>query len=79
MNNFNRIFSTIKKHCGERDSAKEAPLDQVEADVEIINGMNSIYQYLDVLQDLGLIVYSVHSNTISLTEKGKQTEKLFTV
>jgi hypothetical protein len=56
MNNFNRVFSAIKKHCGELTIVEEAPLDKVEADVEIINGMNSLYQYLDVLQDLGLIL-----------------------
>ena len=77
MNNFNKIFTIIKKHCGE-NHAQEPCLEKVETEMVITAGMNPLYEYLDVLQDLGLIEYSVHSKTIFLTEKGKQTEKLFT-
>lgn len=78
MNNFNNVFAVIKKHCSGDLPGHDLCLDKVEADVTLLNAAMTVYQYLDVLQDLGLIEYSTHANTIILTEKGKETERLFT-
>ena len=77
MKNYNHIFSVIKKHCSGNDPIQEPCLEKVVNEVVITKGMNSIYQYLDVFQDLGLIEYSANTKMIALTEKGKRTEKLF--
>ena len=52
-------------------------LRQVIEEVGEIKSTDSIFHYLDILQDLDLIIYSTHSNSITLTEKGLRTEKLF--
>ena len=77
MHNFIRIFSVIKKYCSDAESMQKSQLDKVIKEVGPVNGLGTIYYYLDILQDLGMIMYSVHSNSVVLTEKGLKTEKLF--
>jgi predicted transcriptional regulator len=76
VNNYNNIFAVIKKYCS---SASDEPcLEKVIAHVQITKGMNTHYEYLDVMQELGFIEYSIEKKTITLTDKGKRAQKLFT-
>jgi len=77
MNNFIKIFSVIKKYCSDPETMQKSQLDKIVTEVGTVNGLGNIYYYLDILQDLGMIMYSVHANAIMLTEKGLKTEKLF--
>jgi len=76
MNNFDRGLAVLKKHC--RDS-KTISGDEVFRGIaeEMEIPMDRLHFYLDCMQHLELINYSQQDKTISITEKGAKTKKLF--
>jgi len=76
MNNFNTVFVIVKKCCEKGYPAPEC-LDKIAEELKQHSQMNGLQQYLDALQDLGLIKYSNNSRSIALTDKGRHTDTLF--
>jgi len=75
MNNFNKVFLAIKKHCEKQKLLAE--INSLEAIAEEVNiPVSKLGLYLDYLQGLGLIKYSISENYIYLTSFGKTQEKL---
>ena len=77
MNNYSVVFSTIKKHCQDIGILEPGCFEKVISEIESRKTMNSPYQYLDILRDMGLIKYSLQNRVIGLTNKGKNTDSLF--
>ena len=77
MNNYNVVFKTIKKHCQSARFLDRGCYERVLAEIESRRTLNSPYQYLDILRDMGLIKYCPQNRIIGLTEKGKNTTELF--
>lgn len=76
MNNFNIVHAAIKKRCVR---VNEPTADCIET---ILGSLDSAYHehvdfYLSFLQDLGLIKYDPSSRTVSITERGVNTEQIF--
>ena len=75
MNNFNTVFLVVKKHC--REQKKFAATNCFEIIAEEANvPLDKLPIYLDHLQGIGLIKYSMSEKFIYLTSFGKKHEKL---
>jgi predicted transcriptional regulator len=75
MNNFNKVFLVIKKHC--QDQKRIAEIDCFEAIAREANvPMSRLPLYLHHLQEAGLIKYSIAQKYIHLTLFGKQHDTL---
>ena len=75
MSNFNNVFTAIKGQCGKQISFAEISCFETiakEADVPI----SKLPLYLNHLQDVGLIKYSIMDKFIHLTPFGRTQEKL---
>ena len=77
MNNYSTVFDTIKKHCQSSTLLDRDCYEKVISEIESKKTLNSPYQYLDILRDMGLIKYCPENRIIGLTDKGKKTKSLF--
>ena len=77
MNNFNVVFTTIKEYCKEVEVPNYKCYKEIEQIVESNKIFLSAHLYLEILEDMGLIKFNHAAKTISLTEKGMNTCKLF--
>ena len=76
MDNFNAVFLAVKKYCG--DSGITGDADCFEAISKELNvSPDSLDSYLIILQNLGLIRYSITEIYIKITPFGSRQEKLF--
>jgi len=74
MNNFNKVFLAVRKHIEKQKLLAEInSLDTIAKEVNI--PLDKLPIYLDYLQDLGLIKYSLEEKYIHLTEFGKKQER----
>jgi hypothetical protein len=73
MSSFNKVFSVIKRHC-----EKQKLLAEIRGFAAIAKEANvpidKLPVYLDHLQDMGLIKYSVSEQYIYLTSLGKKQD-----
>jgi predicted transcriptional regulator len=75
MNDFNRVFMVIKKHCEKQKLIAEVnSLEVIAKDTKI--PVDKLPLYLDYLQEAGLIKYSLTEKYIHLTTFGKKQESL---
>ena len=77
MNNYSIVFNSVKKYCQNSPLLDRECFERVISDIERKKTLNNPNQYLDTLQDLGLIKYCPENKIIGLTEKGKQINSLF--
>ena len=76
MNNFNKVFLSVKKHCGaDGINADENCFKMIAEHADI--PLDKLNFYLNSLQDLDLIKYSWNDKSIHMTPFGKMHEKLF--
>ncbi len=76
MNNFDNGLGVLKKRCeGDKTITGEDAFREVAAEMEM--PLEKLYFFLECLESLGLISYSLRNKTISITEKGSTTEKLY--
>ncbi len=76
MNIFNVVLDTIRRKCTRVNAPYADCWEYLKSEIEQPYHENLDF-YLDFLQDLGLIKYDMRNKTISLTERGRYTEKLF--
>jgi hypothetical protein len=76
MNNFNVVHAAIRKRCPEINIPSDDCLDHIKEVLDEAYHMH-IEFYLSFLQDLGLIHYEDGGRKITITERGKATEKIF--
>jgi len=78
MNNFNKVFLVVKKHCEKQKKLAEVNcFITIAKEAEIPVG--NLEVYLKHLQDIGLIKFSMtdkYDKYIYLTSFGKKQEKL---
>jgi hypothetical protein len=73
---FNLVFLTIKKYCGNNglpEGDKRIQLICDETKISIIR----LGYYLRTLEDLGLIMFTEKEGFIKLTSFGKKVDRLF--
>ena len=71
--NFKKVLSTIKHHCGDNTSfSHEDCFKLVATDADV--PFNEIDVYLSLLQDFGLVKYSMEEKYIELTPFGKRLD-----
>ena len=76
MNNYDRVFSSIKKYSAIDGFLKgDSCFEVIVRDAQVSYG--TLFPYLTNLQDLGFIKYSFDDSFIELTELGEKQEKLF--
>lgn len=76
MNNFNVVLNAIRRRCHAIGWSYCDCFDCIKSDLNP-QYHDDIDFYLDFLQDLGLIKYDTENKGISITVKGKFTERLF--
>jgi hypothetical protein len=77
MSVFNRVFLVVKRHCGKQKNFAELhSFEDIARDANV--PLNKLKKYLDHLQELGLIKYSMAASDqyIYLTSLGKTQEAL---
>jgi len=75
MNNFNKVFLSIKKQCGKQKNLAEINnFDAIAKEAGV--PADKLPLYLNHLQDIGLIKYSLADKFIYLTAFGKKLEKI---
>jgi hypothetical protein len=79
MKNFESIFFNIKKYFVDNYSTSNVDLKHLENKIIIKEGRYTLQQYLGILADLGYIIYNKEKNTVTLTVKGRNADKLFTI
>ncbi len=72
-NNFKKVFSIIKHHCGDKTEFAHADCFKLVAKGAHVP-LKQVDQYLGLLQDFGLIKYSMEEKYIQLTPFGKKLE-----
>ena len=77
MNNFNAVFTTIKKYCHEKEVPSHTCFKELEKMTQSNKVFFSVNLYLQTLEDIGLIKFNPSTKTISITEKGMNTCRLF--
>lgn len=78
MNNYDRVFSSIKKFSAITGFLKgDNCFEVIIRDANV--SYTALFAYLTNLQNLGLIKYSYENSFIELTELGEKQEKLFGV
>ncbi len=76
MNNFNKVFLSIKDHDKKGDLNEDGECFKIVAkDAGIPIGELSFY--LEILQELVLISYSRQNRSITLTDKGRKQQTIF--
>jgi hypothetical protein len=75
MNNFNKVFSVIKNQCEKQKSLAEISSFETVAKEAGVS-MDRLPVYLNHLQDIGLIKYSVTDKYIYLTSLGQKQQSL---
>jgi len=76
MKNFNAVFLVVKKYCGESGITGDvACFEAIARELDI--PVTAVDFYLNALQDLGLVRYSLHEGYIKITPFGQRQEKLF--
>ncbi len=71
--NFKKVLSIIKHHCGDSTSfSHEDCFSKVATDANV--PLKQIQLYLDLLQDFGLVKYSMEEKFIELTPFGKKLD-----
>jgi len=78
MNNFNKVFSVIKKQCETQKSMAEINSFETVAKEAGIP-LDKLPQYLTHLQDIGLIKFSLKEKYIHLTSFGRKQHPLINV
>ncbi len=76
MNNFNIVLAAIRQ-CARVNVPSTECFERVKDKLDT-QYHEHLDLYLDFLQDLGLIHYNVLNRNITLTERGRCTEQLFT-
>jgi predicted transcriptional regulator len=76
MNNYDLIFSIVKKHCKVRGAHNRNCFEQITSEIEFSTDLKHVDFYLDSLHNMGLINYAEGTKTIFLTDKGKRTEQV---
>lgn len=76
MNIFNILLTAIRRKCIHTNMPYADCFDYIKEHTELQYHENLDF-YLDFLQDLGLIKYSLEDRQITLTERGRATEVLF--
>jgi hypothetical protein len=76
MNNFNTVHAAIRKRCPHANVQSEDCLDHIKEVLDEVYHVHIDF-YLSFLQDLGLIKYEDGGRKITITERGKATEKIF--
>lgn len=76
MNNFDNVFTSIKEHGAEALRNKECFRD-LKKIISCDKNRFPVDLYLEVLEEMGLIKFNKRTKEIALTEKGKQTNKVF--
>ena len=76
MNNFNTVFTVVKKRCLEKETVSGGEQFQMIAS-EIGISLERLHFYLDCLEQTGVIQYSPQKKSITLTKKGISVEKVF--
>ncbi|GAA4460527.1 hypothetical protein GCM10023093_03320 [Nemorincola caseinilytica] len=76
MNVFNIVLAIIRRRCVHVNVPYDGCLDDIRSEIDAMYHENIDF-YLDFLQDLGLIKYNMQEKAISLTERGRYTETLF--
>ena len=72
-NNFKKVFSIIKQHCGAQTNfAHDDCFKMVAKGAHV--PLKKMDQYLGLLQDFGLIRYSMSEKYIELTPFGKKLD-----
>jgi predicted transcriptional regulator len=74
MNDFNKVFLAIKKQVEKQNKLAEVGFQSISKDSKI--PIKKLPEYLDYLQDAGLIKYSTDEQYIYLTAFGKKQESL---
>jgi hypothetical protein len=77
MNIFNVVLAAIRLRCAQTDVPYADCFDFIKEKIDVKYHENLDF-YLDFLQDLGLIKYSIADRHITLTARGRATETLFT-
>ena len=70
---FKKVFTIIKHHCGETTSFSHTDCFKTVAEGAGVP-LEKIEVYLDLLQDFGLIKYSMTGKCIELTPFGKKLD-----
>lgn len=76
MKKYSAVFLAIKKCCGSVGEIQDKNCFQAistEADVPF----NQIHLYLDTIQNIGILQYSIKEGFIKLTEYGKSKKVMF--
>ena len=76
MNNFDIVLTAIRQNCEKGIVPQSDCFDLVKAELKL-KDEEGIDFYLDFLQDLGLIKYNYSNRLITLTERGRHTDRLF--
>lgn len=75
MNYFNEVFLAIKKHCAKQKYIAEIDcFDKIAKETNI--PLNRLPEYLDHLQNIGVIKYSLKDKHIHLTTFGEKQKTL---
>ncbi len=72
-NNFKKVFSIIKDNCGDKTKFAHDDCFKIVAKNAHVP-LTKVDQYLSLLQDFGLIKYSMTEKHIELTPFGKKLE-----
>jgi predicted transcriptional regulator len=75
MNNFNKVFMVVRDQCQKQKKLAEVSCFEVIAK-EASVPLNKLGIYLNHLQDMGLIKYSMADKYVYLTSFGKKHETL---
>ena len=76
MNNLNKIFGLVQKHCGNNAPLKgNSKLQAIASEVGVSS--DRLHFYLECLHEIGLVIYEPDSRVISLTEKGAKARYVF--
>ncbi len=76
MNNFNRVFWAVQKHCKERGSVSgDVQFQKIAEDLGISG--ERLHYFLDCIAETGVIKYLPENKTVLLTEKGRNALRVF--
>ena len=76
MNNFDTVFAAVKEQCGKNDGIEGLKnFEQICKTAKI--PLNRLDFYLNTLESVGLLKYSMDNEYIKLTPYGKMKRKVF--
>jgi hypothetical protein len=77
MNNFNKVFLVVKRECEKQKHIAEiTSIDLIAKETSI--PVHKLSQYLDHLQQIGVIRYSIADKYIHLTTLGRKKDTVLT-